>query len=150
MADGLTSTCVVKDPTGQQCNVRVYFEPGIFGQWFDKSSALKELIEAQSVCKVVRRSDNFAATGEDVQRGVVQGKYGTVDQKAIVLLRESWTGKTRRIEIPAPKESMFKQVDDQGFRVMEANGIAIAAAYTGMLGGSRKVTFIRGWLKSKK
>lgn len=150
MGDGLKSTCVVKDPTGQQCNVSVYFEPGIIGNWFDKSSQLKDAIESLSVAKVVKRSDNYSVTEQDVQKGTVIGAYGTVDQKAIILLRESWTGKTRRVEIPAPKEDIFKQVEDQGFRVKEVNGLAFATLYSGMLPSGKSVTFQRGWLKSKK
>jgi hypothetical protein len=150
MADGLKSTCVVWDPTGQHCNVSMSFEPGIFGQWFDKSGELAELIKAHSVGMVVKRSDTYSTPVDKYVPGNVIGKYGTIDQKIIVILRENWTGKTRKMEIPAPKDNIFKQVEEKGFRLLLPNGLDIAARVSAMLPAGKDVSFVRGWLKGKQ
>lgn len=153
MAEGLTSTCSVMDKLGQQCKVSVKFPVSIIGNWFDKSNMLQTLLEdyMEPSAKVVGRSDNMSHVVTQADRSTwpdPTSRSGTVDQKAVIILRLASADKTpRRIEIPAPVDSMFYKVDESGWRVVLAAGVDIANQITAM---GLPVTFIRGWLKSKK
>ena len=155
MAEGLRSTCTVQDTGGQSCNVSIDFGTSIFGNWVDKSNELMALLDAYMVledAKVIRRSDNMShSENKDFKPtgAAPTTPYGTVDQKAIVIMKQQADGKQRRIEIPAPKASMFYRVEGQegGFRVTAVAGNDIAAKITAL---GLSVTFVRGWLKSKQ
>jgi hypothetical protein len=147
MSEGLISTCRVVDTLGQGCNVKIDFGASLFGNWVDKSDNLMALLEDYSDGTVVGRSDNMSHSYAIPPKGAPPTAYGTVDQKAVIILKENATGKQRRIEIPAPKPSMFTYVEDQGWRVTPAAGADIAAQITAM---GLTVSFVRGWLKGKK
>ena len=138
------------DVLGQSCNVSVDFGVSLFGNWVDKSDDLKTLVETYSHGVVIGRSDNMSHSYAVPEKGTPVDGYATVDQKAMIIMRENWSGKNRRIEIPAPLPSMFYDVEDQGFRVTPAAGSNIATMFSSLLPTGKTVSFVRGWLKSKQ
>jgi hypothetical protein len=148
--EGLKSTCVVTDVLGQRANVSVQFDPTIFGNWVDKSDNIKDLLATYSDGTVTNRSDNMSHSYAVPARGTPPHAYGTVDQKAVIIMKENWSGKQRRIEIPVPKPSMFYHVEEKGWRVTAVAGADIAAKITAMLPTGKSISFVSGWLKGKQ
>ncbi len=79
------------------------------------------------------------------------GDIDSVEAKAVCEFRDlAATGKpkVRKIQIPAPVESMFEGKKDQGARVIQATGEAIATAINTAIGTNWQ--FIRGYLEAKR
>lgn len=80
--------------------------------------------------------------------GVVDQGFDTCDQKAIMIFRNSATGASHRLQIPAPKSSIFELRVDGGYRVKPASGADIATELSAIYGVT--LIFIEGWLIGKK
>jgi len=74
--------------------------------------------------------------------------FDTVDQKAVCMFRNTGTGQSIRMSIPAPKSSLFTKTLEQGYRITPAIGAEIAADMSAILGYT--VIFESGWLIGKK
>lgn len=79
--------------------------------------------------------------------GIDQG-FDTVDQKAVCMFRNTSTGQSIRMTIPAPKSSMFEMTLEAGYRVTADKGAELAEDLSAIIGYT--VIFESGWLIGKK
>lgn len=148
----------LRDNTNQTGTMSFSFDRGwlaaladFFGWTTTKSEALKDFVETYSYAKCVRSGINNALqyTMPNGFLGTVQNLgFDTVDQKAVVTLRDESTGASHTISIPAPKEDIFESSFGNGVRVDRASGDAIAADFSTVLG--KTLVFQEGWLIGKK
>ena len=69
-----------------------------------------------------------------------------VDFQAIIKMRKPSGVGTQQIAIPAPAPAIFDFIEGAGYRVKQAIGTQIAAAYSTLMG--QTYTFESGWLTS--
>lgn len=65
--------------------------------------------------------------------------------QAIIKMQKPTTG-TQQIAIPAPDPAIFDFIEGDGYRVKSSVGIAVATAYSTLMGAT--YTFLSGWLTS--
>lgn len=159
MARTTTVSVGLKDLTNQNGSLSYTFDRGWLAALADflnwpntKADALKDLAETYSNAKAVR-SGIANATIYTLPAGFIDGPdidkgFDTCDQKAVLSFRETATGAARQMTIPAPKSSMFERKVDQGYRVIQATGDAIAASLTTILGID--LVFVSGYLDGQK
>lgn len=122
-----------------------------FGWTASKSDALKDFVESYSYAKCVRSGINNAmeySMPTNFLKSAPMKGFDTIDQKAVITLRDTTSGAPHTISIPAPKADIFEPELGQGQRVEPISGAAIAADFSTILG--RTMVFEQGWLIGKK
>lgn len=132
--------------------------------WIDKlfgendANNLKTLVETYSYGKATKTTQSIVNTFPMPDKtffaklkDAVNPKIGldTVDQKAVLLFRVSATGKSLRLTLPAPMETMFYYAEDKGLRVKADVGDAICTALIPIL-GIPTLQFVRGYHTGKQ
>ena len=145
------------DKTHQTANVSFEMNATWLSKLLDptKRDELKAILEANSYAKAIKMTDSESDHGAyppdtsswwNLITGVNIG-CDLVDQKAVMSFRETVSGDTHTLQLPAPLKSIFEYVDERGLRVKKSVGGAIAAKLSEIFGTT--VQFMGGYHKGK-
>lgn len=159
MALSQTISVSVKDRVNQNSAISYTHERGFlaaladfFGFNVTKVDDLAQFAadwsNALPVASGTTNKKTYALPNGYIGSGVVDQGFDTCDQKAVLMLRNTSTGALHRLQIPAPKSSMFGQVLGAGYRVTPTAGAQIATELSAIYGIT--LMFEQGWLTGKK